>query len=441
MSRDAPGSAFRHKLRVLILHTVVTYAPFRTPFNLYSERQDKASLVPLQTFSEFPSLGRFFELTRVDWPMGYGSTAHDALPAFFRPLVKLVLKNTEIESFPCESSEVAPHLKSMVVYIYDDTIAIAECRWLCDTHLISDGQFELFDLTLTNRTNQLLAKISKECFRPCYKQLNNMPVQGSFRRPRFFKIYDDIAREDALPLEAMWVARVIQVSDSNPLPNWVNWSGGAEDAVFSFVDSEVFIGVGNSIIIGNDVDEFSRAMCLCQFYSAILSLYQGMLTRDIERMYVSSKSQRVTRIRAKLQKEIEYKLDHLDYIRLCHEQAIYGTQGHRRPLVDHINKAWQTTLHFKNVMGWSDLLHDRINRIYKAKQLRQNNLIQTLLAFIGGLALVELVLALYNNRQPSNNDSVWGVLDMMVFVPVDALLYAAFSFIFILAVLVYRNEG
>ena len=419
--------------------SILTFSPIRTPFNLYSESLDGSTVELLQKLRLHPSLEQVFNITQVSWPCGYGSVEHDALPPFFQPIANLELKTEELTLFN-QGIEGSIKLSKLEIILYDDTIAIAQSRWNGEGIKTPPKKQEILDEQLTTLCNQLLGPLIEEAFQPCVQKLNEGKDQKIFRQPKAFDIYSDVGGHGTLPTVTMWVARTCFLERSEIPAEWLDWAGVTENSLQNIGESGVSIGSGNSIFLGDDIEDFSRAMCLCQYYSAILSLYQGMLTRDLDEMQQVLLSSGIVKVRRELQRKIEHKLDHLDFVRLRHEQALYGLQGQRRSLVQIINNAWQTREQFDNVMGWSALLHERINRLYRSRQLRQSRFIQTLLAFIGGLSVIDLVLTLYEGSLIHEADGVPGVLDVMGSLPIDAAIYAAIIFILIIVTMVYCNE-
>ncbi|GGD78533.1 hypothetical protein [Lacimicrobium alkaliphilum] len=419
---------------------LISIAPFRTPINLRSERLTESELeqVRAELATMLPNQG--FTVQAPDWPFGYGSLNHDAIPGFFQPIAFVVPTDELFQSI--SQSDTNIRLLNFQVHLYDDTVAVLFAQW----EVKAEPSTKL-DRTLTALTNDLVCRVVDELMQPLAEQLSNKtPVSWRWRSIEEFVVYRDVARQQLLNREALWVARIALVnSQSHDYEQWMTWADAQEDTVLQNKQFSLYVGSGNSLLIDCDSAQeqrnLIRAMSLCQFYSVILSLYLQQLNDDLSQLEIYVARRGISRAKNRLLRQVENKLDHLDYVRLQHGQALYGVQGSRRTMVNTIHEAWNTTGQFDNVMGWAGLLRERISRRFQERRIKQGRLVQALLAFIGGLAILDISLVMLSESEGLREDHLPGMLDLFYRLPADGVLYGAVAIVIAVVFLIYRSES
>lgn len=115
-----------------LIASFLTISPVRSPVNLFSEAlTDPGALI--REMASSAELHDIAEVTPVDWPFGYGSLAHDALSPFFRPLMRVTIRQNLIDqchdSFDAVAMGDDCRISGIEVLIYDDTLSILIVNW------------------------------------------------------------------------------------------------------------------------------------------------------------------------------------------------------------------------------------------------------------------------------------------------------------------------
>lgn len=390
-------------------HTFLSIAPFRTPFSSNSElRCTENNRELLEELKALTPLAKSFEINPVEWKFGYGTARHDHIPSFFRPLA-ILTPTQDAPDLPVEHCEI---------HIYDDGIGVLFLRWsheICE-RLIDDEQL------WTDMTIAYFGQVVAPALETTRAELETQIKRGAFLKPSTLIVSSSITNLSQTPY---WVARSILAPSPNVLhrdmAEWANY------ATPSSAEPILYAGSGNSFIFSEEHDrdamlhDVYRAFSFCQFYASLVERYQLLFRSDFRIL----KNQKPGRISTSVKNKVEARLDHLDFVKLQYERARAGMQGRRAKLVSALLAAWSATKQLENTMGWATVLKKRLDRDLQNRQVRQGRAVRALLAFVGGVSLLDLALLLVNEAKQHQDDGVPGLLDLTARLPADMALYLA----------------
>lgn len=431
-----------------MIEKCLTIAPVRSPVNLFSESVTDLSDL-MKVIASSNEIQEVAEVTSVDWPFGYGSLEHDALSPFFRPIMRMKIRQKLIDqchagfdAIETESNEPL-RIAGIEVLIYDDTLSILIVNWQGLEKLSADFQtddhdYHRQDAWFTERTHLVAEVLKNGLWQAIAQQLKN-GSQRCWRNPEKFTIFNDYTAKEGQPL---WVSRVLVSSlrsnEDEKLEKLYRWCGVRQGAVFENAGDICYVGSGNVLWLSVDpqqgFDDLLRALCFMQFYCSILSLYRDLLSNDLamlsENADVKSKG---------MLKLVEQRLDHLDFVALEYAHSAFGTQGIRRQLIAHIAESWKTSEQFQMVKNWAQVLRARIGRQLEAERASQNRTIQGILGVIGGLSLLDIALTMKEMSRAGEQDNLPGMLDLFSLISTDGIIYAAITLALVVGLLIYRN--
>lgn len=406
-----------------------TFAPILFPVNWTSEQLVDAH-ARTQLFIEFMAKeAPDVSAVAVDWPLGYGSLAHDALPVFFQPTAQLSIPIT-----PGSESDTATSLQadSVLLYCYDDALAVA----------VIDLRFQPIDqLPDDHEISRLVSRLLERYVAPIASTVFDAlsADQGALLAPQSYYNFSTYDRAGLTACKPLWVARMVLL-DGRESPadtqRWRAWVGeqGRGD--------KLLLGSGNSLCIGdiNEHQDALRAMLLCQFYAALMWQLESIFMQRLGQFNVHINRSNRMRQSLRLADKIEQQIDHLEYVSLQFSTAMYGTQGQRRAFVRNMVSAWQLERQQGTVAQIAELLRRRIGRLSAERNAYQNRMIQQILGIIGGLSVVDLFLALTAFSRDYPDDEVPGLLDVVAQTPSDYMLSASLLVVSVIAVVVVRYQ-
>ncbi|MBY6003987.1 hypothetical protein KUV62_08715 [Salipiger bermudensis] len=414
-----------------------TVSPCATSLNLYSLGRSQAEAVALVTaIRKIEAVTERFEVDYPDWPFGYGTVQHDALPVFFQPTLILRLKAEAPVSVSRRDDRF--EALSAELHIYDDCLSVLFVEWDA-TEVVCPAS--RFDEAYTGAAKSLFRDHILGALYEIQRSLAR--DSGAMKVLRAPDEYSVFRPADELPDAPIWTARAMIVTgDRANAPPLAGCLGGLPPEPRELEGAQAWIGSGNSLfaVTTGDPERFAfdwmRSMSLCQFYATLLNHYQSLLLSEVRMLEHAGDRD----IKKRILQTLERKLDHLDFIRLQHERALYGLQGARRDLVRHTHEAWQSALQFANVEGWAALLRKQIDRYYRRRQLAQTRILKSIVAAIGGFSLFDLAIVLVNESRSQQGDGVVGILDVFAERSADTVLYFAVAILIVLMLFTYLSE-
>lgn len=405
---------------------LISVSPFRTPISLRSERVGGDDEGPGAGLSALIApLLEHYDIRKSDWGAGYGTTRQDDLPHYFRPLL-------ELEPHRLDGHEA---LRWGRVFLFDDGIGVLFLAFdpgafAADT----EGDLAVNAVTETFFRTQLLPGLTAT--HEAIERADKMP--GDLVKPSASGVFTALR---TLPERPFWVARArLLGAPEQVTPELWNWIEASSEQRADLVGAGVAIGLGNTLYWSDGapmedlVDDFLKANSFCQFFSTLLLRFQNTLRGDF-RDFDSRRT-----ISAPNRRRLERRLDHLVFVKLQHERALYGFQGRRKKIVQLIEAEWGVARQHENAMGWATALKERIGRDFRNRQRRQGRVIRGMLGFVGAVSLLDIALALKDASTVYADDGVPGILDLIGSVPADAALFVAMMLIVLAVTSGLRGE-
>ena len=404
----------------LVSEKMLIFSPVSTPIILYSEVCDQDDY---DAFFSFLCQGQHqkFGLTleKPTWPFGYGDLHHDNMPVYFRPLGIVSVDSGILKN-------INPSLSFTKLFLFDDGVGIivTECN---------EG------FTATSESDLTMSRMARDIFQDIFSDwLREVEVSLLDRNVPSF-VYADSRRVANLNagqgFEVYWSARSVISNSPGHYDVWKRWVNAAMENVAGG-RGEISVGSGNSFLfesVESDElfmkDDLIRAMVFSQVVATMLTKLQIAIREDI-RGIARSNFKRYGRLSVG---SAEARLDHLDFIKLQYERAVFGFQGARRPLVKIITYAWNIDEQFENVAGWANIMKDRLSRKYRKKRIRQGRTIQVVLAIVGAASLIDVAISLIGAGISFPEDNVRGLLDLIKGAPADLVINVSLAFILVAA--------
>lgn len=390
------------------------YAPVNIPVNWQSELVDcneqRCDLLK-KLLSGWDGVG----VESCNWPMGYGSLAHDNLPVLFQPVA--VLRFSALES---EKDVLAAGL-----YVYDSCLAILHM-----TLSVSTAFPSIDDLAISQRVEALASRHLSPLMKHIYAQKTESPLiqPGEYR---FFAH----SPEELCNCEPLWVARMLTLPEQEDAEKYHDW--------LKSIDSEsdyLLLGSGNSLLLSEEYyGDVHRIMVMAQFHAALMGCVEDVLKdnlRDINGNYYNKKP----RMADGSSTYQQYRTDHIEFIKIQMSSATAGVQGRRRELLRQFHRAWGSDEQHERVDKLSSLTQTRLDRMLQEKLGRQNRSIQTLLAFLGSLGMVSLVTDLIGVNAAVEHEHTLGVLDIVQQFSAEHLIGFTVIIVFVFTLYFYKNH-
>lgn len=394
----------------------ISVTPFRSPFALNSRAAGDEDCDKVLQAAHDILASASLQTTEVSWGKGYGTTRLDDLPFYFRPL---------FEASPTHLADYATVTWARA-FFYDDRVAVL--------YLGFDEAVPLSDEEINEITYRFLDDLYETALKEAETRINKRKT--TIFEPRASKHPGPSGRD-----RVFWVARAeVRGQTTDLRAEDLDWIATDRSAIRDLVGAGCAIGMGNTLFWqeGSDtdllMDDFIRATSLCQFYTCVLGQFQDRF-RDAFRKLEHSK--RVTKSDSRA---LEGDLDHLTFIRLQYQRALYGLQGRRKQIAGALSDAWRLEAQQDNTLGWAEALKSQLDRDFRRQQKLQDVAIRLILGFIGAISILDVSIALKDASASYSDDGVWGILDVFHSLAADSALYTAMFVVLIAMIISFRSE-
>lgn len=205
----------------------------------------------------------------------------------------------------------------------------------------------------------------------------------------------------------------------------------------------VYLGWGNNVFrIDSEssvaVDAWN-ALCLCQYFYAVLDSVDSNLTRILEDSLVSLRIEQAQGIAPLLEELIAAT----DLISVQFDDAPRNLQGHRKAFFRDLQEKWEMHDLSNNVRRKITICQNRLENLHSAKSRRNDKISEMILLLIGGMAILEVVTTISQYGRElaeitgygQTGDRIPGLLDLAAKVPPDAMTWSGVAMLLVTALL------
>jgi hypothetical protein len=352
-----------------------------------------------------------FEITALDWPIGYGSLDYDHLPLLYQPVAIIKLAKLNHETF-----------NSVEIFPFDKGICVVKIQL---NHSISLQNS--VDLDLAEKASSLINEEIQPKLDQCHKILKNtMKRQND----------SSLDPSEIFKNKTFWIARsLIHGQEVSPQLRQ-QWLPSADIS-----NDTLILGSGNSILLDQkNVSDFTRVMVTAQFHSA----YLWQTEQEFNHALNAVAPKQLGKIN---QKQLNSKIndyqnfnDQIEYSLAQFSSVLSGTQGLRKPMLRAFIESWQFQQQTQRIQTLMSLLQTRLQRYRERQKRKYDKRIQAILGMIGMLSVLELISELSKLSQESDHQNTTGILDIFMLISPEILLNGAIFLVVLFTILIYRNH-
>jgi len=440
-------------------------APFRTNITLDSlnavvtpEPVAKTLASTIQSLQSTMPVGFKWETQWARNNMGelhYSELSEDMLPLSATPILQLTISSDIIISHfvvPGDAIFQIARVDHCFVDYYDNTIAIARI----DITLKEPRNKSIFFSSIDRWSTEFCSSIIK-LIKPVEKEIWNKLLKndqkenrGVFLSPGEFTVFFDrnVVQEDALNEreEMLWVTRIflnssdLSKSDlSNLLENWTQQSNLSAKTIM-VGHAHIAFCVGNSVVFDTLTDEeelaINKSLSLCTYFYVIYDV----LNQNLRKLYLKISKDKLAS--ASAINNLNITRSHIEFIENEFSDVLMGLQGLRKNVSSILLKTWSYADLVEAVQRKKSTVGKLVDFLLQNKQNRYNRLIESVLAAIGGVTLLDFTLNLFSfsNSTISMDDSIPGLVDAARHLSVDGTLYTIIIFLVFVLLLVIKKR-
>lgn len=388
----------------------------------------------------FDPFSSFFNPVTLDWKYGYGDLSSDNIPDTLQPKYVLSfnsLLNDNIKDFLLEHKL---DINQAHLYVYNHNVAIIVLNF----NIPNSSLFTKFDSEFDQAVSQLLNQV----YELSLQYLFNL-FQGNHELAHTAGIELDTSLNHHISSKSddyvLWTARYLQLNNQNKTNNNVlRWCNCRIQDLSGDPDFSYYIGSGNGVVFSPEPNlrsnDFLKTILLPQFYYAFLSIYNETFETSLKDFAyfdkkIFSPKRQIDHLLSQTQNRIEIQ----EYLSLSVSDAIRGTQGIRSNLLKHVFENWRIKELEIDSAKKSNFLHKKLDTWMNRILQKQNRTIETVLALMGGIALIDFVLSLLVSAPDLTERSIntFSLIGLFNQVSADKALYLAFSLLFFLLTYIY----
>jgi hypothetical protein len=447
-------------------------SPFRTCFNLNTEsiNNDNTELTQVlqkvsKAFSEsnFGECHSQIEISKNSFRK-FTTLNKDYASLFSLPIFKIYLSHEFIADVYKRSSDETRQIlsqdyvdtpitiKSSHIEIYDNTIGILHVTvHIADADRYFSHSKNKLDMTLSELSSQSVKIINIELVSDLLRKFQRIEK----KRKSFFWIkkysflnepgingFDDVAWSDYpnWPVNVdplLWTARTVELTESEAeyLEHVLEWANVAYKQREQIIKKNSFyISQYGTNVFYNDstVSDFLEAQRGMQYFTSLFDVLNDNQSQIYSKLSFSMKSRSFNDV---IRKAFELS-SFVDYVSNEFSDYMYGLQAMRKMHAEHLYQNYSMSMKIKNVIDRKNSVKSKIDRLFQQRTRFSQRGMEAALFAIGGIALVEVGLAISlaaQSKEAVQNDGVIGLIDGAKLIPADGILGSLLIFIIVLS--------
>ncbi|KAA1161559.1 hypothetical protein [Pseudoalteromonas distincta] len=435
-------------------------APFRTQINLDSiSAVDSLDMITdILTETNKYLMNNFTEGIVLSSPwcsdsnscLQYSSLSEDNLPLTAKPLIKMnitgLARSFEYYDISEDYDSGLSLINESYVEFYDNTIAVL-----------------LVDITFKNiiNKNAFISSLDQWSTKYCSALINSIKLYEkkiqeklieldlSYKTKHFvpngsFKVFFDRNQTFTnINDEMLWVTRIcLEVKPNSNLDIFFNWTANPDllEKKVKLLSSSATFCVGNSLTFGKLNASEESALKVSLSLSLYFYVLHSTLNKNLRTIFLDiSNSKKVSN---SVITNINRITSHIEFIENEFSDVIMGLQGLRCKITNILLDTWNYSELIRSVQKKKNAVEKNINFILQEKNNKYRRIVESILAGIGGISILDfsLNLFLFSSKKIVSNDSIPGLIDATNYLSVDGTIYMILLFLFFVFFLIMKKR-
>lgn len=381
----------------------------------------------------------------------YSSLSEDNLPLTARPLIKMEITEF-LRSYEHKNiSEMFEQeiINESYVEFYDNTIAVLFVD-ISFKNIINQNTFlDYLDKWSTKYCSGLVRTI-KTFEKKIQNKLTKLDLDyeiKNFVPNGRFKVFFDRNLIDpaqvSLSDEMLWVTRIcLEVECTSDLDIFSSWTENADllESKIKLSSSSATFCVGNSLIFGKLAASEYSALKVSLSISTYFYVLYNVLNKNLRIMFLDiSNSKKVSN---SIITNINRTTSHIEFIENEFADVIMGLQGLRSKITNILLSTWNYLELIESVSKKKNGVEKNINFILQEKNSKYRRIVESILAGIGGISILDFALNLFtfSSKKIISNDSIPGLIDATKYLSIDGTIYAILLFLLVVFYLIMKKR-
>ncbi len=388
----------------------------------------------------------------------YDSLNADHASPFVRPLLTVSVPETGLKNIRDRHfSELASaigmkrddlDLKSVQIFVYDNTIAMAQFDLELAASHVDETQFLAhFDTLTTLAGKTFVNEIAGPVVQQLALQLSRITLPGSTKKtilipPDRFVAFDDVAFDGTYEWPTnhsalLWVNRTMSITNvekgfHETAAAWARLNGQTKHALAQ--DHYISIKPGNNLLINDDgAEDLLAALRMVQFFYIIFDTFSDRL----KRFYVSIGPDRNDNTVGKMHRRAARISAFSDFARAEFNDLMIGLQSERKAFAETLVDVFEMEQLIANVRDKHVAVDAKIAALFEMRGQKRQKLLQVGIVMIGALQIFDLLLNIswFSLTEPHLvNDGVPGIFDIGQLISPNMLQWVAFVIVLMAAI-------
>ena len=379
----------------------------------------------------------------------------DSVPHIATPLAQLCISDQAVKSLVGsqelgkESVVERVHFHDCDISYFDNTIAILTLDVTFECREESEVVFDYIEHWSNELCSLILGATREYEKRFSAELLSGSRAKKSkkiFLKRGEFIVYSD--RNDLKKSnesdsgDALWVSRVYFDENDLSVDTLIRWTENPDlkNRMIEVGCAKVALSVGNSVVFGRlsppEEKSLKKSFSICTYFFVLYFVLDANLRAEFLKI---SKPQHISSATISQSGQVKY---HIEFIESEFGDTTIGLQGLRKVFATKLLDIWDFSAIERSVARKKDLVEKRIESALRDRQGNHRRILESVLAAIAGVAVLEFVLSLFSfaKDQKTAQDAILGLVDMVKYLSVDLVLYTVFGFIIFFVYLTGRRR-